>query len=139
MASPGALQYPGGPGALPERLPVFEFSGSTALPGEVVEFNFFEPRYVHMARAQRSYCCRAVATVAIAPLTASVTTAFGSPPEPESPSWSRTPSPRDCGRPLSSRGFSRVTLAQTSITVRSGALGGSLIGRGEGASRISDQ
>ena len=38
------------PGALPERLPVFEFSGSTALPGEIVEFNFFEPRYVHMAR-----------------------------------------------------------------------------------------
>ena len=38
------------PRTLPEHLPVFEFSGSTALPGEVVEFNFFEPRYVHMAR-----------------------------------------------------------------------------------------
>ena len=36
------------PSSLPSRLPIFDYNVSAALPGETLQYNFFEPRYLKL-------------------------------------------------------------------------------------------
>jgi len=44
------------PPILPSRLPIFDYNASSALPGETVGFNFFEPRYLKLVEMAMSTC-----------------------------------------------------------------------------------